>query len=79
VEVDLTGKELPNAPHWTFSFGAQYTWDIGGGWEGTIRGDYYKSDGFVLADLQFRADALEGWENFNATFTTGQLRIGLVG
>jgi len=76
VAVDLTGKELPNAPHWTFSFGAQYNWDIGGGWEGTIRGDYYKQTDSFSRIYNSTADALSSWENVNATFTLANYDSG---
>ncbi|MFA7263230.1 MAG: TonB-dependent receptor [Caulobacter sp.] len=76
VEVDLTGNELPNAPHYTFSFGAQYNWEIGAGWEGTIRGDYYKQTDSFSRIYNSVPDQLEGWENFNATFTLSNYESG---
>jgi outer membrane receptor protein involved in Fe transport len=41
--VDLKGKELPYAPKFTVSFGAQYTW-VMGDWAVTPRADYYWQD-----------------------------------
>ena len=74
--VDLTGKELPNAPHYTFSLGAQYNWEFGAGWEGTIRGDYYRQTDSYSRMYNSAPDALEGWENFNATFTLANYEAG---
>ncbi len=76
VGVDLTGKELPNAPHYTFSLGAQYNWEFGAGWEGTIRGDYYRQTDSYSRMYNSAPDALEGWENFNATFTLANYEAG---
>jgi outer membrane receptor protein involved in Fe transport len=76
VEVDLTGKELPNAPHYTLSIGAQYNWEFGAGWEGTIRGDYYRQTDSFSRIYNSAPDELEGWENFNATFTLANYEAG---
>jgi len=76
VEVDLTGNELPNAPHYTFSLGAQYNWEFGGGWEGTIRGDYYKQTESFSRIYNSAPDRLDSWENFNATFTVSNYESG---
>src|SRR3546814_20976122 len=41
--ADLGGNELPNAPHYTFNVGAQYSAFLeGGDWVLTFRGDYYR-------------------------------------
>ena len=39
--TDLSGNELPNAPHVTVSVNADYTVPLGGDWLTTIHGDYY--------------------------------------
>ncbi|MDB5433249.1 MAG: TonB-dependent receptor, partial [Caulobacter sp.] len=69
VAVNLAGKELPNAPHWTFTFGAQYTADFGGGWSATLRGDYYKQTESFSRIYNSVADRLDSWDNVNVTFT----------
>jgi outer membrane receptor protein involved in Fe transport len=68
VPVDLTGKELPNAPHWTLSLGAQYTFEFGD-WTLTPRADYYKQTETFSRIYNSNADRIDGWENVNATVT----------
>ncbi len=64
---DLSGNELPNAPHWTFNLGAQHTWHGPNGWELTVRGDYYRqSQSFARVHNQI-GDKLRGWDNANLT------------
>lgn len=49
--VDFDGNDLPNAPRWNTSFGAQYSFPIGNGGSFLIRGDYtYRSDYYSSAD-----------------------------
>ncbi|HYE44966.1 MAG TPA: TonB-dependent receptor [Caulobacter sp.] len=76
VPVDLEGKELPNAPKYTFSLGAQYTWRFGE-WDATLRGDYYRQDDSFSRIYNSEPDKIEGWQNVNATFTVGNDNIGL--
>ncbi|MFN3856524.1 MAG: TonB-dependent receptor [Caulobacter sp.] len=76
VAVDLSGNKLPNSPDWTLSFGAQYTWTMGG-WDATLRGDYYRQTDSYSRIYNSNADKLDGWENANATFTLANSGIGL--
>lgn len=76
VAVDLSGNKLPNSPDWTFSFGAQYSWTMGG-WDATLRGDYYRQTDSYSRIYNSDADKLDGWENANATFTLANSGIGL--
>jgi outer membrane receptor protein involved in Fe transport len=69
VPVNLNGKELPNSPHWTFSFGAQYTMDLMSDWTATLRGDYYKQTSTFSRIYNSNADRIKGWDNVNATLT----------
>jgi iron complex outermembrane receptor protein len=65
---DLSGKELPNAPPFTVSFGTQYTLPITQDWAGTLRGDYYWQDyswARVFNDNPY--DRLRGYTNVNLT------------
>lgn len=65
VPAPLGGNELPNSPHWTVSLGAQYSWELGGGWEVTPRVDfYYQGDSYARI---FNAinDRLESYTNTN--------------
>ncbi|HTO41922.1 MAG TPA: TonB-dependent receptor, partial [Rhizomicrobium sp.] len=43
-DKDLSGNELPNAPPFTVSAGAQYSIPLTSEWAGTLRGDYYWQD-----------------------------------
>ncbi|WP_374571447.1 TonB-dependent receptor [Phenylobacterium sp.] len=67
--VNLKGKELPNAPHWTVSLGAQYTYDFGNGWDAVARVDYYHQSETFARIYNSAADKLNSWQNVNLTFT----------
>jgi len=65
---DLSGNELPNAPPFTVSFGAQYSMPLSSDWAGTLRGDYYWQDyswARVFNDRPY--DRLRGYTNVNLT------------
>jgi outer membrane receptor protein involved in Fe transport len=64
-EAELGGNELPNAPHWTFNFGADYTWTLNEGWEATLRGDYYRQGASYSRVYNTVSDRLRGWDNVN--------------
>ena len=67
-DKNLSGNELPNAPPFTVSFGAQYTVPITPDWAGTLRGDYYWQDyswARVFNDNPY--DRLRGYTNVNLT------------
>ncbi len=67
-DKDLSGNELPNAPPFTVSFGAQYTMPLTTDWAGTLRGDYYWQDyswARVFNDNPY--DRLRGYTNVNLT------------
>ncbi|MDP3853728.1 TonB-dependent receptor [Phenylobacterium sp.] len=69
VAVNLEGKELPNAPHWTVSLGAQYDWEFGNGWNVTVRGDYYKQTETFARIYNSAPDRIDDWQNVNLTLT----------
>jgi outer membrane receptor protein involved in Fe transport len=75
--VFLEGNELPNAPNWTFSFGVEYTWPLGGGWEATARGDYFRQGESYMRIFNTEADQLEAYENVNLLFRVAQPERGL--
>ncbi len=57
--VDFSGNRLANSPKWTYSFGAQYTVDVGTSGRMIFRGDFAWRDNvdFKRNNLpQFRAD-----------------------
>jgi len=65
-DKDLSGNELPNAPPFTVSFGAQYSMPLTSDWAGTLRGDYYWQDyswARVFNDRPY--DRLRGYTNVN--------------
>ncbi len=67
-DKDLSGHELPNAPPFTVSAGAQYTIPLTTDWAGTLRGDYYWQDyswARVFNDNPY--DRLRGYTNVNLT------------
>ena len=65
VPVNLTGKQLPNAPHWTLSFGAEYSTDLGAEWRGTLRADYYHQSSSFARMYNTEVDRLNGYDNLN--------------
>ena len=67
-DKDLSGNELPNAPPFTVSAGAQYTIPLSSDWAGTLRGDYYWQDyswARIFNDNPY--DRLRGYTNVNLT------------
>ena len=77
VSVDLSGNELPNAPEWTISLGAQYTFNIADNWEFTARIDYYKQTETYSRVYNAISDRIPGWENVNITLTLANPENGL--
>jgi outer membrane receptor protein involved in Fe transport len=75
--VFLDGNELPNAPEWTISFGLEYTWALGGGWEATARGDYFRQGESFMRIFNTDADRLDAYENVNLLFRVAQPERGL--
>lgn len=68
--ADLSGNELPNAPHVTFNIGAQYRIELPQGWDLMLRGDYYRqSDSWMRVYNYAPYDRLKGWGNANLSFT----------
>ncbi|WP_426026474.1 TonB-dependent receptor domain-containing protein [Brevundimonas sp. TSRC1-1] len=68
--ADLSGNELPNAPHLTFNLGAQYRFELPQGWDVTVRGDYYRqSDSWMRVYNSRPYDRLKGWANANLSLT----------
>jgi len=63
---DLSGNELPNAPKFTVSFGAQYSMPLSANWAGTLRTDFYWQDSFwgrVFNDDPY--DRVRGYSTVN--------------
>ncbi|HVT25557.1 MAG TPA: TonB-dependent receptor [Rhizomicrobium sp.] len=67
-DKELGGNELPNAPHFTVSVGAQYSVPLSSDWAGTLRGDFYWQDNSwarVFNDDPY--DRIHGYTNVNLT------------
>ncbi|MDX9996933.1 MAG: TonB-dependent receptor [Phenylobacterium sp.] len=73
---DLTGNELPTAPEWTVSIGAQYEWQIGN-WSATLRGDYYWQAESMMRYNNAFFDHIDAWQNVNASLTFENPDLGL--
>ena len=67
---DLGGNELPNAPHFTISFGAQYSVPLSADWAGTLRGDFYaQTSSWARVYNDDPYDRLHGYTNMNFSLT----------
>ena len=65
---DLSHNEMPNAPPFTVSFGAQYSMPVTSDWAATLRTDFYWQDASywrVFNDLSY--DKLHAYSNLNLT------------
>jgi outer membrane receptor protein involved in Fe transport len=77
IPEDLGGKQLPNAPHWTVSAGAQYVMDLANDWKATLRGDYYWQDNSFARIYNAVNDQLRGYFSANATLTFSNVSDGV--
>ena len=69
---EIGGNELPNAPHWTASLGAQYRFGLPGGWDGTLRGDFYWQSQSFARVYNTQYDKLRAWRNTNISLWVEQ-------
>ncbi len=67
VPVDLKGNQLPGAPEWTLSVGAQYTLALSGDWDATLRADYYRQASSYASHFNTPDYELKSWNNYNAS------------
>jgi outer membrane receptor protein involved in Fe transport len=80
VPVQLKGKQLPNAPHWTMSFGAEYSAVIASNWRSTLRADYYRqTSSFARIYNTALLDGISGYNNLNLSLRLGSEQNGLEG
>ena len=77
IAANLKGNELPNAPKWTASVGAQYKWEFGNGWNALARADYYSQADSYARIFNTTTDKLQGYSNVNATIAISQPEWGL--
>jgi iron complex outermembrane recepter protein len=65
-DKNLSGNQLPNAPHFTISLGGQYTMPLSENWAGTLRGDFYwQSQSFARVFNDVPYDKLRGYSTSN--------------
>jgi outer membrane receptor protein involved in Fe transport len=77
VYAQLGGNALPNAPHWTTSFGIQYGRDLPAGWRATIRSDAYWQSQSWARVYNAVNDKLHGWYNVNLSLWVEKPDLGL--
>ncbi|WP_333611425.1 TonB-dependent receptor [Brevundimonas bullata] len=75
-DADLSGNDLPNAPHFTANVGAQYTFHIGS-WDLTVRGDYYRQSSSYFRVYNTEYDKLRAWDSVNMVASLDNLETGL--
>ncbi len=67
--ADVSGNELPNAPRFTVSLGAQHTYYLpGGNWSATGRVDWYWQDASFHRVYNTEYDQLRAWDSTNLSF-----------
>ncbi|MET0274286.1 MAG: TonB-dependent receptor [Phenylobacterium sp.] len=69
IPAQLGGNELPNSPHWTVSLGAQYQWELGGGWTATPRADFYYQAKSYSRIFNAINDRLDSYTNANISLS----------
>ncbi|HEV2561632.1 MAG TPA: TonB-dependent receptor [Rhizomicrobium sp.] len=63
---DLSGNQLPNAPHFTASFSAEYTMPVSEDWAATLHSDFYwQSQSFARVFNDRPYDKIRGYSNVN--------------
>jgi outer membrane receptor protein involved in Fe transport len=67
IPVNLKGNQLPAAPEWTVSVGAQYTVSLGANWDATFRADYYRQADSYASHFNTPDYELKSWDNVNAS------------
>lgn len=68
ISTNVGGKELPNAPHITYSLGAQYTFFLGNS-DLTVRADFYHQGSSWARVYNDPIDRMRAWNNTNLTLT----------
>ena len=66
VNVDLSGNQLPNAPEYKVSIGAQYTFDFDSGASLVLRGDYNYTGEFFSRPQNLLIDRVPSFDQINA-------------
>ena len=66
ISVDLDGNQLQNAPEWSLSLGAQYTFTLPGDYALSTRVDYYWQDDMYGRLFNRPIDKIDSWDIWNA-------------
>ena len=67
---DISGNQLPNAPHFTLSASSEFTVPVGEDWAATWHADFYwQSQSFARVFNDRPYDKLRGYANVNLAFT----------
>jgi len=69
IEQDLDGNQLQNSPEYSFSLGAQYTWQMADASEMSVRIDYYWQDEIYTRLYNRPVDNVDSWDIWNAQAT----------
>jgi len=65
-DKDISGNQLPNAPHFTTSLSAEYTMPISDDWAGTLHSDFYwQSQSYARVFNDRPYDKIRGYSNVN--------------
>jgi outer membrane receptor protein involved in Fe transport len=65
-DKDLSGNELPNAPHYTASVSAEYSLPVTASWAATLHGDFYwQANSYARIFNDDPYDKLRGYTNVN--------------
>ncbi|MEO1136691.1 MAG: TonB-dependent receptor [Pseudomonadota bacterium] len=65
IDQNLNGNELPGAPEFSFSVGAQYRYDVTDNLSITTRGDYYRQTSFFSRPFNSVNDEIDSWGILN--------------
>lgn len=77
IPDQLGGNNLPNSPEWTVSLGAQYTWELDGGWGVTPRVDFYYQAGSFARVYNRISDRLDSYTNTNLSLNIDNEDLGV--
>jgi outer membrane receptor protein involved in Fe transport len=69
IEQDLDGNQLQNSPEFSYSLGAQYTWDFANASALSVRVDYYWQDDIYTRLYNQPVDKVDDWDIVNAQAT----------
>jgi iron complex outermembrane recepter protein len=61
VLVNLAGNHLPHSPEYKAKLGAQFSWELGGGWESTARVDMLWQDDYFAREYNSPTDVIGAW------------------